>query len=198
MQQQSQKRNLILASSSPYRKILLKRLGIPFQICSPDADETPIKNEEATGLVARLAASKAGSVALQFPGAVIIGSDQVATFDDEIIGKPLTTAGAVRQLRLFSGRTVHFLTAVSVLCNDMEFEENFTAMTEVSFRELSTPEIQRYIEMDQPLDCAGSFKSEAAGIGLLTAIKSADPTAIVGLPLIGLSKSLRSAGFEVP
>lgn len=198
MQQQSHKRNLILASSSPYRKILLERLGIPFRVHSPDADETPLKNEDPTRLVARLAASKAAAVALQFPGAVTIGSDQVATYDEEIIGKPLTTAAAVRQLQRFSGRTVHFLTAVSLLCKDMGFEENFTVLTEVSFRELSTPEIQRYIEKDQPLDCAGSFKSEAAGIGLLTAMKSSDPTAIVGLPLIGLSKSLRSAGFEVP
>jgi len=198
MQQQSHKRNLILASSSPYRKILLERLGIPFQVCPPDTDETPIRGEIADRLVARLARDKAGSVARQFPQAVVIGSDQVVICDQEIIGKPLTADGAVSQLQRFSGRTVQFLTAVSVLCEEMAFEYARTVFTEICFRSLSADEIFRYVRQDQPLDCAGSFKSEAAGISLLSAMKSDDPTAIVGLPLITVSEALRLQGFAVP
>lgn len=137
-------------------------------------------------------------MARQFPLAVIIGSDQVATCDGEIIGKPLTAEGAVSQLRRFSGRTVHFLTAVSVLCKELAFEFERSVLTEICFRQLSADEIRRYIKQDRPLDCAGSFKSESAGISLLSAMKSDDPTAIVGLPLITVSKAMRLVGFEVP
>lgn len=198
MQQQSHKRKLILASSSPYRKLLLERLGIPFRICSPDVDETPLNTESAGQLVARLAKNKAGSVAGQFPLAVIIGSDQVAVCGEEIVGKPLTAAAAASQLQRFSGRTVRFLTAVNVFCEDMAFEYERTVFTDVCFRNLSGEEIRRYVEWDQPLDCAGSFKSEAAGVSLLSAMKSDDPTAIVGLPLIALSEALRLTGFNLP
>jgi septum formation protein len=198
MQQQSHKRNLILASTSPYRKILLERLGIPFQVCSPDTDETPLSGEMAARLVARLAKDKAGSVAKRFPLAVIIGSDQIAICGEDIIGKPLTAEGAASQLRRFSGRTVQFLTAVAVLCEELAFASERTVLTEICFRQLSDDEIYRYVEKDQPLDCAGSFKSEAAGISLLSAMKSDDPTAIVGLPLIAVSEALRLLGFEVP
>ena len=198
MSQQSHKRNLILASSSPYRKILLERLGIPFQVCSPDVDETPGHGEAAAGLVSRLAKSKAASLAARFPLAVIIGSDQVAVCDGEIIGKPHTADAAIRQLQQFSGRTVLFLTAVCVICETTAFEYQRIVTTEACFRSLSEDEIRRYIQQDRPLDCAGSFKSEVAGIGLLNALKADDPTAIVGLPLIALSEALRSAGFKVP
>lgn len=198
MQQQSHKRNLILASSSPYRKFLLERLGIPFQVCSPEADETPLSNEKADRLVTRLAQLKAGSVADQFPNAVIIGSDQVAVCADSIVGKPANTATAVSQLQRFSGKAVHFLTAVCVVCEDLAFEYQRTVITDVCFRNLSGDEILRYVELDRPLDCAGSFKSEAAGISLLNAMKSDDPTAIVGLPLIAVSEALRQTGFKVP
>jgi len=198
MQQQSHKRNLILASSSPYRKILLERLGIPFQVCPPAMDETPLRGEIADRLVARLARDKAGSVARRFPLAVVIGSDQVVTCDEEIIGKPLTSDGAVAQLQRFNGRTVQFLTAVSVLCEEMAFEYERTVFTETCFRPLSDDEIYRYVKQDQPQDCAGSFKSEAAGISLLSAMRSDDPTAIVGLPLITVSEALRLLGFAVP
>jgi septum formation protein len=198
MQQQSHKRNLILASTSPYRKILLERLGIPFEVYSPDTDETPLGGEIAARLVTRLARDKAGSVARRFPLAVIIGSDQVAICGDEMIGKPRIAEVAASQLRRFSGRTVQFLTSVCVLCEDMTFAYERTVLTEICFRQLSDDEIYRYIKRDQPLDCAGSFKSEAAGIGLLSAMKSDDPTAIVGLPLITLSEALRQLGFEVP
>jgi septum formation protein len=198
MSQQSHKRNLILASSSPYRKSLLERLGIPFQVCLPDVDETPQDAESATRLVSRLAKSKAASLAAQFPHAVIIGSDQVAVCGDEIVGKPHNVTGAIGQLQRFSGQTVRFLTAVCVICESTAFEYLRTVITDACFRNLSDDEIERYVALDQPLDCAGSFKSEAAGIGLLSAMKSDDPTAIVGLPLIALSDALRSAGFKVP
>jgi septum formation protein len=198
MSQQSHKRNLILASSSPYRKSLLERLGIPFQVFSPDVDETPQSAETATRLVSRLAQSKAASLAAQFPDSVIIGSDQVAVCDEEITGKPLNTEDAVRQLQRFSGRIVRFLTAICVICEKTAYEYQRIVITEACFRILSDDEIRRYIDLDRPLDCAGSFKSEEAGISLLSAMKSDDPTAIVGLPLIALSEALRAAGFKVP
>jgi len=198
MQQQSHKRNLILASSSPYRKILLERLGIPFDVYSPDIDETARENENAALLVSRLAKSKAAVVASRFPGAVVIGSDQVAVLDNTIVGKPGDAEAAVEQLQRFSGRTVRFLTSFCVLCSDPAFDHGRTIHTDVCFRKLCTDEIQRYIGMDQPLNCAGSFKSEAAGISLLNAMNSEDPTAIIGLPLITLSDALRKAGFQVP
>lgn len=177
---------------------MLERLGIPFEIYSPDIDESARENENAALLVARLAKSKAAAAAGQFPGAVVIGSDQVALLNDTIVGKPGDAEAAVDQLRRFSGRTVRFLTAFCVLCRDPAFEHGRTVHTDVSFRKLSMDEIQRYIRMDQPLNCAGSFKSEAAGISLLSAMNSDDPTAIIGLPLITISEALRKAGFQVP
>lgn len=198
MQQQSHKRNLVLASTSPYRKILLERLGIPFRVCPPETDETPIKGESAPHLVARLAKEKAACEAARFPLAVIIGSDQVALCGDEIIGKPMTAEGAASQLQRFSGQTVQFLTAISVLCEESAFHYERTVLTDICFRQLSPDEISRYVKQDLPLDCAGSFKSEAAGISLLSAMRSDDPTAIIGLPLIAVSEALRRAGFRVP
>jgi len=198
MQKQSHKRNLILASTSPYRKILLERLGIPFQIYSPEADETPRENEAADCLVARLALLKADSIASSHSGSVVIGSDQVAVWADTIVGKPGSAAAAVDQLQRFSGQRVRFLTAVCVLCAEQNYQFQRTLITDVLFRNLSTGEIRRYIDQDQPLDCAGSFKSEAAGISLLNSLRSDDPTAIIGLPLIAVSEALRRAGFKVP
>jgi septum formation protein len=198
MQKQSHKRNLILASTSPYRKIVLERLGIPFQICSPDADETPRDNEAADCLVARLALLKAASIAANHSGSVVIGSDQVAVWADTIVGKPGSVTAAVDQLQRFSGQRIRFLTAVCVLCAEKNFQYQRTLITDVRFRNLSAAEITRYIDRDQPLECAGSFKSEAAGISLLSSITSDDPTAIIGLPLIAVSEALRHAGFDVP
>lgn len=198
MPQQSHKRKLILASSSPYRKLLLERLGIPFDICKPDVDETPFRNEQALSLVSRLSRSKAQAVARQFPAAVVIGSDQVAVHNGGTIGKPGRVEQAIGQLRQFSGRTIHFLTAVSVICDDADFVHERTVVTDVSFRDLSDDEIRRYVEREKPLDCAGSFKSEAGGIGLMKAVRSDDPTAIVGLPLISVAEALRQAGYQVP
>jgi len=178
--------------------MLLERLGIPFQVCAPDVDETPLIEEDAASLVSRLAKIKAGSIAVQYPGDVVIGSDQVAVCGQTIVGKPLTTATAVSQLQKFSGRTVRFLTAVSVTCLDLPLAFESTIETKARFRTLSDDEIQRYVDRDRPLDCAGSFKSETEGIALLSAMTSDDPTAIVGLPLIALSEALRMAGFSVP
>jgi septum formation protein len=198
MQTQSLKRTLILASSSPYRKALLARLALPFEVCSPDTDEGPRPGEPPAELVVRLAQEKAASVARRFPQAVVIGSDQVAVHRGAIIGKPGTVKQACRQLERFSGDTVEFLTAVSVHCLETGLLYAATIGTEVAFRPLSGAEIRRYVDLDQPLDCAGAFRSEAAGPTLLRSMHSGDPTAIIGLPLIAVSAALRQAGYAVP
>jgi septum formation protein len=198
MQQQSHNRKLILASSSPYRKILLERLGIPFDIFSPAIDESPHHGEKASKLVSRLAEEKARAAALRFPSCLIIGSDQLAVCNEKIVGKPGNAANAIEQLQEFCGQSVHFLTAVSVFCSDAAFHYQHTVVTDVRFRELSSEEIRRYVERDNPIDCAGSFKSEAAGISLLQSMTSDDPTAIIGLPLITVSEALRKAGLQIP
>jgi len=198
MQQQSQKTILVLASTSPYRKILLERLGIPFRVYAPDVDESARDGESADLLVTRLARAKAHAAALRAPSDIVIGSDQVAELDTAIVGKPGSASAAVAQLEAFSGRTVRFLTAVCVLRGATGFEYQRTITTDACFRKLSPGEIQRYVELDQPLNCAGSFKSEAAGISLLSALRSEDPTAIIGLPLISVSEALRKAGLRIP
>ncbi len=146
----------------------------------------------------RLAKSKAATVGRTFPGAVIIGSDQVAVCDSVIVGKPGHAQNAIRQLRGFSGKTVRFLTAIAVICRNTGFEDEHTSVTDVCFRELADDEIKRYVALDRPFDCAGSFKSEAAGTSLLKTLNSEDPTAIIGLPLIATAAALRKAGFFVP
>jgi len=198
MQPQSQKRTLVLASTSPYREILLKRLNLPFEVFSPSIDETRRAGESISQLVTRLAGEKSRAAARRFPASVIIGSDQLASFRGEIVGKPGTVPKAIEQLTSFSGQTVQFLTAVSVICADSKLSHQRTVVTEVHFRPLSSEEIRRYVELDKPLDCAGAFKSEAAGISLLEDMVSDDPTAIVGLPLITVSEALRKAGFNLP
>lgn len=198
MHSQSHNKLLILASTSRYRKSLLERLGLPFQTWSPDVDETALEKEPAPDLVERLARLKAASAQDRFPDAVVIGSDQVAECDGEIVGKPGTADRAQAQLASFSGRTVRFLTAVHVRCGASAIEHDAVVETAAVFRKLSGEEIERYIEQDQPLDCAGSFKSEQAGIGLLDALESPDPTAIIGLPLITVSRALRDLGFHIP
>jgi septum formation protein len=198
MQTQSLKRTLILASSSPYRKALLERIGLPFEVCSPDTDEDPRPAEPPAELVARLAREKAAAVAHRFPQAVVIGSDQVAVHAGAIIGKPGTVEQACRQLERFSGDTVDFLTAVSVQCLESGLSRAATIGTQVAFRPLSGSEIRRYVDLDQPLDCAGAFRSEAAGPTLLRSMQSSDPTAIIGLPLITVAAALREAGYALP
>ena len=198
MNSESLPTRLILASSSKYRKILLRRLDIPFECESPDIDETPKESETPTDLVTRLAVKKAESVSRANPQAIVIGSDQVAVFENRIIGKPGSFGAATRQLASFSGRDVDFLTAVSVQCSRSRFSEQYTDTTRVSFRRLQIDEIKRYVEAEKPFDCAGAFKAESLGIVLFERVTSEDPTALIGLPLIRTAAMLRRAGLSLP
>jgi len=198
MPETTPKRPVILASSSPYRRLLLQRLGLPFETASPGIDESARPGEAPEPLTARLAAEKARAIAERFPDAVVIGSDQVAAHGDRIIGKPGSAERARAQLATFSGQHIVFLTALSVQCLATGFRFDATVGTDVVFRELTADEISRYVERDQPLDCAGAFKSEEGGPALLRSMSSSDPTAIIGLPLIALAGALRAAGFPVP
>lgn len=187
---------LILASTSPYRRELLKRLRLPFEVMAPGVDESPQGPEAPAALAARLALTKARAVAARHPGAVVIGSDQVAELDGVALGKPGHHAAAAQQLRAMSGRRVVFHTAVSVVSADRRFEASDLARVCVVFRTLSDPEIERYLHADRPYDCAGSAKVESLGIALLDAVESDDPTALVGLPLIRTCALLRQAGID--
>ena len=187
---------LILASTSVYRKELLGRLGIPFEVVSPKVDETPLPNESTVDLALRLAKAKAAAVAKDHPQAWVIGSDQVADLCGAAIGKPGNFERAMAQLQLMRGATVTFQTALCLMRGDIEITVNIP--TEVTFRKLSDDILEAYLHTEKPYDCAGSAKSEGLGISLLEAIKSDDPTALIGLPLIALSGLLRDAGFAIP
>lgn len=187
---------LILGSTSRYRRELLERLRLPFTVVAPRVDETAAPGEAPADLALRLAAAKARAVAAQHPGAVVIGSDQVCDLDGEAIGKPGSHERAVQQLRRLSGRRAVFQTAVAVVRADTGFERVLLAPVTVRFRALDEDEIQRYLQLEQPYDCAGSAKSETLGIALLEAIDSDDPTALVGLPLIRTCGLLRAAGID--
>ena len=178
--------------------MLLQRLGIPFDCQSPATDETRHDNESPFELVGRLASEKAQSVSQENPRAIVIGSDQIAIFEDQIIGKPGNHQAAMEQLSAFSGLDVEFLTAVSVQCLASGFNEQTTDSTRVSFRHLQADEIKRYLEIEKPFDCAGAFKAESLGITLFESIKSEDPTALIGLPLIRASAMLRRASLQLP
>lgn len=189
---------LVLASTSRYRRELLGRLGLPFDVHRPDVDESPLPGENPLALARRLAQAKAQAVAADHPEAWVIGSDQVAERNGQPIGKPGDAATAVAQLLAASGREQRFHTA---FCLFRQADGGlFTGedLTVVRFRELARDEIERYVAAEQPLDCAGSFKCEGLGISLFTAIETRDPTALVGLPLIALSAALRLAGFRLP
>ncbi|MDP3760276.1 MAG: Maf family nucleotide pyrophosphatase [Ramlibacter sp.] len=190
-------RPLVLGSTSPYRRELLSRLHLDFQVAAPDVDETPLAGESPYGLAVRLALAKAKSVAAGFPDAVVIGSDQVADMDGEPLGKPGNHQNAVAQLRRMRGRTVVFQTAVSVVCLATGFEESDLAPVRVKFRTLTDEEIEAYLLAERPYDCAGSARSEGLGIAILDAIDSDDPTALVGLPLIRTCRMIRAAGVKV-
>jgi septum formation protein len=190
-------RALILGSTSPYRKELLSRLGIPFQTDRPQVDETPSPGEMPAALAIRLALAKAREVAQRNPKAVVIGSDQVADLNGEPLGKPGTHERAVAQLQRMRGETVIFHTALAVVCPDTGFEQSELAAVRVQFRPLSDEEIEHYLRAEQPYDCAGSAKSEGLGIALLDRIDSDDPTALVGLPLIRTCRLLRAAGVRI-
>ena len=190
-------RPLILGSTSRYRKELLTRLRIPFETASPDVDETPHSNESPKDLALRLALAKARAVALKYPEAVVIGSDQVADLEGTPLGKPGNHANAILQLQRMRGKTVIFQTALSVVCIATGFERTDLAEVKVKFRDLSDAEIETYLRAEEPYDCAGSAKSEGLGIALLDAIVNDDPTALIGLPLIRTCQMLREAGVKL-
>jgi septum formation protein len=187
---------LILASTSRYRRELLDRLRLPFEVIAPGLDEAHLPDEAPRTMAERLALAKADTVAAQYADAVVIGSDQVAELDGQPIGKPHTHANAVAQLRAMSGRRVVFHTAVAVVRRDRGFARGLLAPVIVTFRSLDDPEIEHYLRIEQPYDCAGSAKSEGLGVALLASIESDDPTALVGLPLIRTCTLLREAGLD--
>jgi 7-methyl-GTP pyrophosphatase len=191
-------KGLILASTSQYRRALLERLGLPFECVAPDVDEARLAGETAAATATRLAHLKAEAVARLHGRAVVIGSDQVALRGNDVLGKPGTVERCREQLRLSSGRDVVFLTAVHVIDGTSGRAESHLDRTTVLFRDLAPEEIDRYIERDRPLDCAGGFKAESLGIALFEKIDSSDPTGLTGLPLTWLCGALRRAGFEVP
>ncbi len=188
---------LILGSTSRYRRELLERLRVPFDVVSPEVDETPLAGEAPQALASRLALAKAKAVGTLHPSAVVIGSDQVADLHGEPLGKPGSFERAVVQLQRMRGQTVVFQTAVSVVCLARQFEQTELAQIKVRFRDLSDAEIETYLHAEQPYDCAGSAKSEGLGIALLDAIDNDDPTALIGLPLIRTARLLRAAGIDL-
>ena len=189
---------LVLASTSPYRRELLGRLQIPFETVAPDTDESPLPGESPVGTAERLAEAKARAVAHRYPDALIIGSDQVAYCGETRYGKPGTRANALDQLRSMSGKTVIFHTGLCLLNTATDRCHRRGIPTEVRFRELSDAEIQRYLDREDALNCAGSARSEGLGISLLEALRGDDPNALVGLPLIALCEMLRAEGLNLP
>lgn len=190
--------DLILASTSRYRKELLTRLGLEFRCERPETDESAPPGEAPRELAMRLAVEKARAVAPRHPGALIIGSDQVASCAGERFGKPGNAERAIAQLTAMSGKEVVFDTAVALLDTRSDTVRALNVPTRVGFRTLSNDEIVRYVEREQPFDCAGSAKSEGLGISLLTHIRGDDPNALIGLPLIALCELLREAGLAIP
>lgn len=189
---------LVLASTSPYRRELLERLRIPFEVAAPQVEESPLPGESPPDMAERLAVAKARAVAASCPDALVIGSDQVAYAGDEIYGKPGTAQRAIEQLERLSGRSVIFHTAVALLdSRSMAFELR-SVPVDVRFRSLGRGEIERYVAIDNPLNCAGSARSESIGIALLEYMRCDDPTALIGLPLIALCDLLRRKGIRVP
>ena len=189
---------LILASSSPYRQKLLSRLAVSFECISPDIDESLREDESPEAYVKRLAKAKAEKVGTLHPQSIIIGSDQCSVNQGEILGKPKDHADAIAQLQRASGQSIEFLTGVCI--HHHQSERTFTWMDTfvVEFRNLSSEEIERYLEVEAPYNCAGSFKSEQLGIALCKAMHGQDPTALIGLPLIKVAQHLRDFGIRIP
>jgi len=199
MKHASTQPRLILASSSVYRKELLSRLGIPFDVAVPNIDESPLAGEAPEATALRLAQAKAEAIAVKFPGGLVIGSDQVATLDGEQIGKPGTHENALKQLQMMRGRRVIFHTALCLFDGSKRGKDAVqmqNVQTFVTFRNLSDAELDAYLRIEQPYDCAGSARNEALGIAILEKIESDDPTALTGLPLIALTTMLRNAGVH--
>jgi septum formation protein len=192
----SQESPLVLASSSRYRAELLRRLGVPFEAIAPEVDETPRPDEEPFPLAVRLALAKARTLAARHPDRWVLGSDQVPSLDGAVLGKPGSRAGAIEQLRTFSGKAVEFTTAVVLLGGPAPLTA--VDLTIVRFRPLTDAEVERYVDAEPAWDCAGAFKAEGLGIALFSAIESRDPTALIGLPLIAVRGLLAQAGIAVP
>ncbi|HXE40845.1 MAG TPA: Maf family nucleotide pyrophosphatase [Azonexus sp.] len=188
---------LILASTSPYRRELLGRLGLPFEVANPQTDESALPGETPEALALRLSEAKAKAVAEAYPDALIIGSDQVATVDSQIYGKPGSHERAVEQLRALSGKTVNFFTGLCLFNARTGTADVRGIPTLVTFRELTDTEIDNYLRREPAYNCAGSAKSEGLGIALLRSMKGDDPNALVGLPLIALCDMLRQQGVAV-
>jgi septum formation protein len=188
---------LVLASSSIYRSELLQRLRIPFLTAAPEVDETPLPGESAEQTSRRLSREKARKVAIDYPDALIIGSDQVAMLNGQQLGKPLTHDNAVRQLRAMRGKTVIFYTALTLLNARNSSIQTEVVKNRISFRELSDEEIESYLRKEQPYHCAGSAKSEGLGIALISQMEGDDPNAVIGLPLILLVDMLKSQGVSI-
>ncbi|EPS1775538.1 TPA: septum formation inhibitor Maf [Klebsiella aerogenes] len=188
--------NLLLASTSPWRRMLLEKLTLPFECAAPEVDETPLPGESARQLVVRLAQAKAQALASRFPQHLIIGSDQVCVLDGEITGKPHTEENAHRQLRKASGTIVTFYTGLALYNSANGHLQTECEPFDVHFRHLSDQEIEAYIRKENPLQCAGSFKSEGLGITLFERLEGRDPNSLVGLPLIALCQMLRREGFN--
>lgn len=188
---------LVLGSSSPYRKKLLEKLPVNFDCYSPDIDETPLQDETPEQLVERLSIEKAKAVAEQYTDTLIISSDQIAIFQGEILGKPHNHERAVKMLSSFSGHTVRFETGLCLYNTNTGKHQYTSVPTIVHFRELAQETIERYLELDQPYMCAGSFQAEGLGIVLFDKLESQDPNALIGLPLIELTGMLINEGFDV-
>lgn len=189
-------RPLILASTSPYRRALLDKLGLPFACVAPHVDEQPLAGESAMALVKRLALAKAAAVAAQHPDALVIGSDQVAVIDGVILGKPHSHERAFAQLQAASGKRVTFLTGLALVHQAGEVALSLVEPFEVKFRPLTEQTIEHYLRLEQPYECAGSFKSEGLGIVLFEALTGRDPNALIGLPLIALIDLLAQLGYD--
>jgi septum formation protein len=189
---------LILASTSRYRRSLLERIAPPFEALSPGVDEAPLAGEVPRARAMRLSLAKARAVAERHPNAIVIGSDQVAALGERVLDKPGTEAVCREQLRALSGNTAHFFTGCAVLGLEAGLTYEHLDTTTVTFRELADTEIHRYVAREQPFDCAGGFKVEALGITLFERVESADPTALIGLPLIWVASALRKAGYLMP
>ena len=188
---------IILASTSPFRKELLERLGLAFQTANPETDETALPNETPEASALRLSEAKARAVALKHPETLIIGSDQVAILDGKVFGKPGTHENAVKQLRTMRGRTVNFFTGLCLLNAKTGKTHLRGVPTLVTFRDLTDDEIENYLRIEQPYNCAGSAKSEGLGIAIITKMEGDDPNALIGLPLIALCDLLRLENVSV-
>lgn len=189
--------HLVLASTSPFRKTLLEKLGIPFDVDAPDVDESHLDNETPAQLVERLACAKAMKVAASYPDALVIGSDQVAVIEGQILGKPGDHAKALRQLQQASGKTVTFLTGLCLHNAATGQNQSEVVPFKVVFRNLNAQQIENYLQAEQPYNCAGSFKSEGLGIALFERLEGEDPNTLIGLPLIRLIRMLEKEGVKI-